>query len=357
MYLFFATLGVGVIGSVASEVFYMQQGFLGLVDNILGGLTGVFTITGILAYYYYRSTGIVPTKRILKLFAKFAMAFATVPTLVLVVVITSTSIINSIELLVAAVAIYLAMILVLFLIPLMFMIAGFGMMSVASIAQKRLIPDSLVQVKGITVNTQDSSRIKIKKKGMEYPALNWLFAVPNVLDTRTLNVDEVAPRQTFPWAYFRTAMMWEVFFSAVLAIYVSLNPFMFEIAGNGDIRNRLTSLFSLTLGLSVFIPIFVLPWFTYLRVNARIKGPVKDFKLFDGIKSRMVGTLVAFGTMIVFIRFALRDIDAILILREFVTFYFFFSTVVAFATFVYFNYFADDVARYVVDDFNRKKDQ
>jgi hypothetical protein len=357
MYLFIAMLGLTVFGSVSSGVFYLKQGFLDIVDSILGGLTIVFWITGVLAFYYYRRTGIVPTKRILKLFAKFALAFAIVPTLLLLVFEVSPTMSNSLELLAATVAIYLVMVLVLFVIPLMFIIAGFGMMSITSIAQKRLIPDALVQVKGITANAQDSSGIKIKKKGMEYPALNWLFAIPNVLDTGTLTVDKIAPRKTFPWAYFKTAMMWEVFFSAVLAIYVSLNPFMFEIAGNGSIQNRLTSLFSLTLGLSFFIPIFVIPWFTYHRVNARIKGPVKDFRLFDGIKSRMVGTLVAFGTMIVFIRFALRDIDAILILREFVIFYFFFSIVVAFATFVYFNYFADDLARYVVDAFNREKDQ
>jgi hypothetical protein len=357
MYLFFVMLGLILFGSVTSEVFYFRHGLLDAIDAALGGLTIVFAVTGLLAYYYYRHTGIIPTKRVLRLFAKLALAFAVVLTLLVLVYEVSSSVQSLAELVIATVAIYMAMVLALFLAQLMFMITGFGIMSVASIAQKRLIPDGLVRIRGITSNTQGSSRIKIKKKGMEYPILNWMFGIPDVLDTETLTVDDVERNRTFPWASFRTAMMWQVFFSAGLAIYVSLNPFLFEIAGDGNIASRVSTLFSLTMGLSVFIPIFIIPWFTYLRVNARIKGPVKDFRLFDGIKSRMMGTLVAFGTMIVFIRFAFRDIDASLILEEFVTFYFFFSIVIAFTTFVYFNYFADDSARFVVEAFNRKKGQ
>jgi len=322
-----------------------KPGIFDIIGAFFFVLVISFLFSGSLAYKYHRKRGIIPTKRVLKWFAIISSVSAIVFT-ILVLVLISADVRDNLELLVGTVFIYLGLILAVFLVLIVFMIVGFGVFGVMSVIQRRYTAEYLVKVSHITPNAGDTTG---KKGGIIYPVLQWLFNIPDVLDSNTLTVDEIHPRKRFPWRTLGSALMWEIFFSAVLAIYISLNPFLFEI---GTFQQR----FSLSSSLSIIIPMFIIPWFIYLRLNARIKGPVKDFKLFDGIKSRMVGTLVAFGTLIVFLRFALRDISAFKILEEFTNFYFFFIVVTIIFTFVYLNYFEDDLAMTVHKEFDELKD-
>jgi hypothetical protein len=319
------------------------------VSNAMAGLVSVFSLTGILAFIYYEDRGIVPAKRMVKLFAKVALVVAIVPTAYLLYFEVAPAVESSIELTVAAFAIYLAMVLALFLVQFIFMMVGFGLMAVVFIAQKRFTSETLASIKGITANTEDPTKIKVQKKGMEFPILHWLYAIPDVLDTGTLTIDRVIPRDKFPWKPFFAALKWQIIFSLVLAIYVSLNPFLLDWS---DIAGR----FSLSANLSIIIPMFILPWFIFLRLNARIKGPVRDFKLFNGIKGRLASTLIAFGTLIVFIRFALRDIGALEVIQGIFAFYPILVAVIAFVTFVYFNNFEDSLARTTLRDLEKRED-
>lgn len=325
---------------------YMQIGIFDLIGFFFFALTVSLMITGFLAFKHHRKRGIIPTKRVLKYFAIISI-FAAIVTTVIILIYTSADIQDGAQLLAGAIFIFLAMTLAIFLILFLFMIAGFGIFGVVSVFQRRYTARYLVKVRDLTSSTSDTID---RKSRIEDSALKWMFKVPEFLDSSTLAIDPAEPRKKFPWRTFRSALMWEIFFSAVLAIYVSLNPFLFEM---GSFQER----FSLASSLSIIIPIFVIPWFIYHRLKARIKGPAADFWLFDGIVSRMVGTLVAFGTLIIFIRFALRDVDAITLLVEFVNFYFFFTIVIVIATFVYFNYFEDDLSMSILHDFNRLKTQ
>jgi hypothetical protein len=346
LYVFFGFLTLVILGVASSEAVYGDLDLLRAVDRVMAGLTGVFSFTGILAFIYYKDRGIVPMKRLIKLFAKIALAVAIVPTVYLLYTDVAPNVETSVELGVAAIAIFFSMVLALFLIQFVFMIVGFGLMAVVHIAQKRYTSEILVYVKGITANTKDPTKIRIKKKGMEFPILHWMFAIPDVLDTGTLAIDRVRPTKKFPWKPFATALKWQMIFSIVLGIYVSLNPFLL---GWSDLAGR----FSLSTNLSILIPVFILPWFIYHRLDARIKGPVKDFKLFNGIKGRMVGTLIAFGTIIVFVRFALRDVGALEVILSFLAFYSIVMVVVAYVTFVYFNNFEDGLAKKTLHDLER----
>jgi hypothetical protein len=330
-----------IIGSL-----YLGIGLLEIIGAPFIILTFSFFITGFLAFKHHYRRGIIRTKKVLKWFAiisLFSAIGATIPLLYLI----SAEVQDGGQLLAATIVIFLAMMLAIFLILLLFMLAGFGIFGVVSVFQRRYTARYLVKVRNLTSSTSDSLD---RKNRIEDSALKWLFKVPKVLDSSTLAIDPSEPRKEFPWRTFRSALMWEIFFSAVLAIYVSLNPFLFEV---GSFEER----FSLASSLSITIPIFVIPWFIYRRLKARIKGPAADFWLFDGIVSRMVGTLVAFGTLLIFLRFALRDIPAFEILIQFVNFYFFFTIVIVIATFVYFNYFEDDLSISILNDFNRLKSQ
>lgn len=349
LFIFFGFLTLIISGVSASEIVSGNPDLFRAVDNVLSGLTGVFSFTGILAFIYYKDRGIVPTKRMIKMFAKIALAFAIVPTVYLLYFEAAPLTESSLELAGAAIGIFLGMFLALFLVQFVFMVMGFGLLAVVFIAQKRFTPETLVSIKGITANTEDPTKIQVKKKGMEFPVLHWLYAIPDVLDTGTLTIDRVGPRDKFPWNPFLTALKWEITFSIVLAIYVSLNPFLL---GWSDITGR----FNFSTNLSIVIPMFILPWFIFLRLNARIKGPVRDFKLFDGIKGRMASSLIALGTIILFIRFALRDIGALEVIQSFLGFFAILLAVIVFVTFVYFNNFEDGLVRTTLRDLEKRED-
>jgi hypothetical protein len=116
------------------------------------------------------------------------------------------------------------------------------------------------------------------------------------------------------------------------------------LLGGVDSTQQFTTLFSISSSLSFFIPILILPWFLYRRLSARIKGPVKDFKLYKGLKSRMTQILATIGTLIVFVRFSLVSVDFETVAGTFAVYYFFFVIGAMLITFAYFNYFDDDLA-------------
>ncbi len=321
------------------------RGLLNISDVIFLSIIASLFITGLHAWNHYGEKGIMTTRTLFKRYALASMVmsvFATAP--ITYIGATEPPVPSVYTLLVGTVFVYLAMILAFFLILLVFTSIGFGIVGIVSIFQRRFTGELLAKVREITPNIMESSTIPRNKSGAEHTLLRWLFDIPPSLDSRTLKIDPISSRESFPWKIFGSALMWMIFFSVVLAIYVSLNPFFL---GMSDFQ----TLFSVSSSLSLVIPVFIIPWFIYVRLNARIEGPIQDFKLFDGIKSRMVGTLVAFGTLIVFIRFALRDIDAFLILGNFAIYTAFFVLAAFIFTFVYFNYFEDDLATAVEGDF------
>ncbi len=115
-------------------------------------------------------------------------------------------------------------------------------------------------------------------------------------------------------------------------------------------------LFSIASITTTFIPMFILPWFIYHKLDAKIQGPVKDFKLFNGLSSRMFQTIVAFGTMFLLIRLALRHPGFISVLYSMVTYSIFFVGGIFIITFIYFNYFENELAADIVEKFEEIKE-
>jgi hypothetical protein len=103
-------------------------------------------------------------------------------------------------------------------------------------------------------------------------------------------------------------------------------------------------MFNIATSVTTYIPIFILPWFIYLRLDAKIKGLVKDFRLFDGLKARMLQTLVAFSTLILIVRMAVVRPGFREFISSFLGFFVLFIIGVVVTTFVYFNYYENDLA-------------
>ena len=143
--------------------------------------------------------------------------------------------------------------------------------------------------------------------------------------------------------------MWQLLLGIIVIIYISLNPFFLESIS-------FQSLFSIASNISLFIPIIILPWFIFLRIDARIKGPVKDFQLYSGIAYRMYRTFVTLGTIIIIIRLALKNVNLREVIMAIPIYYVFFIITVFFLTFVYFNYFENTIASDVSEGFVKIKD-
>ncbi|MCJ2512272.1 MAG: hypothetical protein LN409_02830, partial [Candidatus Thermoplasmatota archaeon] len=243
--LFLLELSTVVVYSIIS----WPVNLLGLVSNFLSGLIFVFFFTGTLALKYHRKRGIIPTKTVLKRFAQISLATSPVLTAVILTVEVSSNVSDGLQLFVASVSIFAAMALAVFLALLMMLVMGFGIVGVLAVLERRFAPDVLVDVGKITPNTMNPG--EGGKTKTTYRILQWLYDIPDVLDTNSLSVSQCTPRKVFPWRAFRTALMWQVIFSVILAIYISLNPFL---VGGSESTEQFAELFSLSSSLSFFIP-------------------------------------------------------------------------------------------------------
>jgi hypothetical protein len=165
-----------------------------------------------------------------------------------------------------------------------------------------------------------------------------------------LRIKEVDFNEDFSKQDFRKAVLWQFFFGLVLVIYISFSPFLLDYV-------NMQQLFSISSISTTFIPLLILPWFIYLKLDAKIRGPVKDFKLFNGLSSRMFQTLVAFGTILLLIRMALRNPEFVEVMFSFVMFFIFFIPGVFIGTFVYFNYFQNDLASDIARKFRELREE
>lgn len=314
-------------------------------------LTFIFLITGIMAFYYYHKNGIISTKKIVKWFAKIAVVSAPVFTAVLFLDILAKTTdpdlylwsTTSYSLLIG---LFIGMFLAVFLVLLVFLIIGFGMVGVLTALERGIIPEILLHISRITSSLSNSMKKRDKKGYWARSILRWLFIIPTVLDTQTLTINKGEPNVQFPWSSLKKAVLWQFLLGMIIIIYVSLNPFLLE-------SSSFENLFNISSNISYLIPFIILPWFIFLRLEARIKGPVKNFQLYSGIAYRMYRTFVTLGSIIIIIRLALKNVNLSDVLAVFPIYYFFFSIIILLVTFTYFNYFENDLAKDIAKRFTK----
>jgi hypothetical protein len=346
LFILFAFAGAIVSGEFGLDV---------IIPSILGSIGAAFCFTGFLAYKYHRKRGIIPTKRILKLLVKVSIIIGIGFAIGMFFLLTQTSILedppvtgDSLMMIAMFVALFIAGILAAFLGFIILLILGFGMMGVMSALIRLKTADFLHEITKITPNLTETKKKEDRKTYLGFVWLRWAFDIPDVLDTRTLTINRGELKKKIPWPIFKNAVMWQLFFGFVIVIYISFSPFLLDIMD-------MMALFSIAMNVSTFIPLFILPWFIYLRLDAKIKGPVKDFKLFDGLSSRMFQTLFAFSTIILIVRLALEKQGIRSVLSSFALFYPFFVVGVFLFTFIYFNYFENDLAYDIANKYEELK--
>jgi hypothetical protein len=139
-------------------------------------------------------------------------------------------------------------------------------------------------------------------------------------------------------------------FGLIIIVYISFNPIFLNA-----IEEPLT-LLSIASNVTIFVPMLILPWFVYYRLDVRIKGEYKDFKIYEGIKHRMFRLFVAIGTIFLIVRLGLESIvDPYAMLSAFITYFIAFIASAFMFNFIYFNYFENDLLRDVIKRYKELK--
>ncbi|NIS21081.1 MAG: hypothetical protein GWN89_14420, partial [Thermoplasmata archaeon] len=201
------------------------------------------------------------------------------------------------------------------------LVGGFGIIGMIYVFLVGGTPKLIEKLEGIT-----------RREDTESKLIMWFFGIPEALDTDLVLVDEPAPETRFPWDRFRAAVLWQVAFGIILAIYVSLNPWLLREFSMGELFRFMSSAF-------VVLPILVLPWFIHMRLSARYKGVSKDFYFYKAFKDRFTGLIIASGTLLIFLKFAYETSSIEEILAAFSSYIFIMVLCIIAFTFIYFNFF------------------
>ena len=314
-------------------------------------LNMAFVVTGIVAWVKRGDLGIITGKKIFIGMWLLSLAFAVIFTAVgyssggfavdlgippsyslhIEIVWASDSIAN--VLLAFVESVFIAMMSQLVIIS-----VGFGFIWFSGWLVRTFLPSTLRKLNRATFTKSDPPTTLI---------LLWLMAIPRALEPSSLAVEIGERPRTYSWNRFFWIVSWELFIGTILAIYISFNPVLLDLLS-------ITGLLS-TLGLfSVIIPVIVIPLFVIVAIRARIPGPRAAFLLYHGIRSRILQTFVALGTIFLLIRLALTKYDPIMILQSFLSYYVILGIFCLYFTFVYLNFFEHDLAIKVVDDFKAK---
>jgi hypothetical protein len=348
---FFFFLVVIITSIIVTGILSLQVDLLSFVFSVLAGLVITLSITGILAFVNYYKSAIISTRKLLSWFTIFALIFSAVANIVIYLLVQTQCFSASMVFIFNLDAINVYKIswqfFVLFLLALFIeiytMFEAFGLVWMLALVEKSTVATTLADVIKITSNTSNLISKENKPNSRKYLALQWLFNIPNVLDTKFLIIN-YEPKEKFPWKVLKTAFIWVIilgFFMAMLLINYITSFAQISIENMLVISGLITSI----------TPIIVLSWFIYHRLDARIKGPIDDFKLYNGLKSRTTSYTITFGTIILLIRLAIIKTDLHQLFWLFAGYYplFFISAIII--TFVYFNYFENDLASNIADKY------
>jgi hypothetical protein len=325
-----------------------------LVSAFFISLLFAFFVAGVFAYGYNRKSAIISTKKLLKWFALISIPIATIVMLLAIYFIfTVQEFPTDIVVLVAMpIILFFIMFLIVILIIIVLFFEAFGIVGVLVALVRAVAPKILLHVIRISASR---AATKVKKKRITKLStidsiICWAFAIPDVLETKTLKINHGRPRNWITWSTFYKAIWWQTLFGAVIIVYISFNPLY--VKSELDFRN----LFSIASNITIMVPFFILPWFIFLRLNARIKGQVKDYELYRGIVYRMYQTFFTLGTIIIILRLGLERIDIEEILLALPMYYLFFMSTILLVTFIYINYFENGLAWEVAKRYRQIKD-
>ncbi|UCC92475.1 MAG: hypothetical protein JSW25_07335 [Thermoplasmata archaeon] len=309
---------------------------LGLGSNLVVAYAITSFVLGILFVYHFRSEGIVPMREIIKTMLEVALVVGAFFTLLYALDVWDVAETNlydgggpemtTARFLVEALWFWALTFGGTLAAMAAIMVGGFGIMGMLYIFEVGGIPRLLHKLEGIT-----------RKEDTESKAIMWFMVIPGALDTDVMLVDEPMKETSFPWDRFRTAVIWQAAFGIIIGVYVSLNPFLLRAFSVNELFRFVSTAF-------VVVPLIVIPWFIFKRLNARIKGVNRDFHLYATIKDRMTRLIIAGGTILIFLRLAIESSELTDMLLAFLSYIVIMVLCIIAFTFFYFNFFENRLA-------------
>ena len=352
---FFSCLVIIITSIILINILSLQANFVSFVFSVLAGFVVTLSITGILVVVYYYKRAIISTRKVLLWFIIFALIFSAIANIVIYLLSqmqyfgSSTVFLFNFD----TVSVYNIMLqffgvfLFTLFVEIDLMFQAFGLIWLLAVVEKSTIPDTLVDITKITSITSKLIPKKDKSNRRRYLMLQWLFNIPDVLDTKlfTINFEQ---EQSFPWKTLKTAFIWVSILSFLIAMVIANYITSFA-------KISIENLLVISGLITTMTPIIVFSWFIFRKMDARIKGPVNDFKLYNGLKSRTTSYTVTFGTIILLLRLAIIKTDLNQLFWLFTSYYPLFLVSSIIITFVYFNYFENDLANNIVNRYREIK--
>ena len=320
----------------------------------VGGFMAIITVSffgsGLYAYFKYRGSSLIPRRRITGWILKGSLILSVIITAaVFIVLALFPSLVDSqpfstaFEATVAVIAIFISLFASIVVSILIVMMAAFGAIGVMSALVRRLVPRVLREI--TTIGD------KKKLSAADY-VIRWFFAIPDVVDTKLLDVH---PEPRRPFVRRRDMVVpleWQLLFGAVLAMYISLNPLIAQSSSD-----TLGLVFSAMTNGAILIPVAILPWFALQRLGAGIAGGRKEFTLYQGVRSRLLQTFFAIGTFLLLIRVLISGTDVEAFVSGFSSFMAMLLLISLITTFVYLNFFENELVEDIAAEFDSVKRQ
>ncbi|MEF8873464.1 MAG: hypothetical protein V5A88_02200 [Candidatus Thermoplasmatota archaeon] len=321
-----------------------------LVTPLLNGLVTIFLVIGVFSMLFYRKRGLINTKDVLKVLLGLSF-FLTLLTLVLGYSLYRPFLLPILREYIPGFGSFFMSVIIFFifffsyLIGFLFLLLqSFGLVNIIVLFQRKYFPKIFEDIRRTTGAREENEDLL---STAYQSSLTWIFDIPKALDTAEITIEKETFQDSFSWKSFRSAFFLESILAVVIAIYISLNPLLLA-------ERSLTELFALASSVSYFIPVIVLPLFIYWRLGVKIPGPAADFYLFEGARSRLLGLILTLGTILLFLRLALRTFDPEILLYSFLFYFAGFLVNTFFITFVYFNYFENLLAKDLLYEFEEK---
>ncbi|MDR0334392.1 MAG: hypothetical protein LBH69_00695 [Methanomassiliicoccaceae archaeon] len=186
----------------------------------------------------------------------------------------------------------------------------------------------------------DTTRNKISR---------WIYGVPDVIDVRSIELEPVRSDGRFPVRMF-VSLAFSIFALGLsVSSYVFLNP-IFQSALTIDEAVIITVI------LTFFIPVLVIPWFITRDIGAKIKSQARDYYLWKGMRKRLYQGF--FAIMVFLSMFMISVYLGYDIVRTSYT-YAGYVTITAFlslfCSFIYANYYHKGFKEGIIQEFGEAK--
>jgi hypothetical protein len=304
--------------------------------NILSGVLFASFVAGFVFTRRFWSQGIVPKRRIIINMLKLSLIVGLIVMLIMAIYLaynpqvifdeSSSEPLSNGERIAMLIVVFLGGTLAGFLALLFYLVVAMGFVGAVVMFWVGLTPVLIRRIKGITKSEETEARF-----------LAWFLLIPENLDTETLSATRPVKEEVFPWSRFYHAISWQSMISLIIALSLSLNPFVPETINPSQILNLLTNA-------NIIVPLIMLPTLIYLRLRVRIDGPVKDYRVYKGMQSRLIRTFFAVGTIIIILRLAVEDVTSQDFLLSFAGYAALRVSIIVFFTWIYYNNFENFAA-------------